>query len=182
MVVDVWRGRKAIAMKKSGITTRSDKSADVLAGLKRLSKMDVLVGIPQGPQRDDAPLSNAQLGYLQATGATVSIDGQAVTLPPRPFLDMGIEDSQPVTTEHLKSAAKMALEGDFSAAEKQLESAGMVASIAAQKVIGDGDRLHPLSDKTIARRRALTPPIPGDKPLFAHGYLMRSITYVVRGK
>jgi hypothetical protein len=65
----------------------------VLDALKQLSGTDVLVGIPAGP-RDDAPLSNAELGYLQSTGATVEIDGETVTLPPRPFLDMGIEDSR----------------------------------------------------------------------------------------
>lgn len=165
---------------KGGIRCRKDNSADVLAGLSRLSKMDVLVGIPQGPQRDDAPISNAQLGYLQATGAEVSFFGQPVTLPPRPFLDMGIEDSLPVTTEHLKSAAKLALESDFSGAEKQLESAGMAASMAAQAVIGNGDRLHPLSDTTKQLRREKG--ILDDKPLYEHGFLKNSITYVVRGK
>lgn len=165
---------------KSGIRCRKDNSADVLAGLSRLSKMDVLVGIPQGPQRDDAPLSNAQLGYLQATGAEVAFFGHPVTLPPRPFLDMGIEDSQQVTTEHLKSAAKLALESDFSGAEKQLESAGIAASNAAQAVIGSGDRLHPISEATKQTRREKG--IPGDKPLYEHGFLKESVTYVVRGK
>lgn len=165
---------------KSGIRCTKDNSANVLAGLERLSKMDVLVGIPEGPQREDAPLSNAQLGYLQATGATVSIGGVEVTLPPRPFLDMGIEDTRDVSTEHLKAAAVFALDGDFGAAEKQLESAGIVASDGAKKVIGDGDRLHPISEATKLARRAKG--LPGDKPLYAHGYLLRSITYVVRGK
>lgn len=165
---------------KSGIRCRKDNSAQVLAGIRELSKMDVLVGIPEGPQRDDAPLSNAQLGYLQATGAEVAIFGHPVTLPPRPFLEMGIEDSTPVTSEHLKSAASLALDGDVSGAEKQLESAGMVASNAAQAVIGNGDRLHPLSEATKQLRREKG--IPGEKPLYEHGFLKNSITYVVRGK
>lgn len=48
------------------------------------------------------------------------------------------------------------------------------------EVIGAGDRLHPLSEKTLERRRAEG--IPGEKPLYAHGYLLRSINYVVRKK
>jgi hypothetical protein len=66
---------------KSGLTVRSDNYAGVLDALKQLSGTDVLVGIPAGPQREDAPLTNAELGYLQSTGATVEIDGETVTLP-----------------------------------------------------------------------------------------------------
>lgn len=177
MVVDVRRWWASAVM--SGVKIRADNAASVLAGLDRLSKMDVLVGIPEGPQREDAPLSNAQLGYLQATGATVEIDGSVVTLPPRPFLDIGIEDSQAVTTQHLESAARHALAGDFRIAEKELESAGIVASMAAQRVIGDGDRLAPLSKITAARRIENGQDI---KPLYDTGKLKASITYVVRGK
>lgn len=165
---------------KSGLTIRADNAESVLDSLRALSGMDVLVGIPAGPKRDDAPLSNAELGYLHSTGATVEIDGQTVTLPPRPFLEMGIEDSKPRTTAHLKAAATAALEGKADAALLELESAGQIARDAAKAVIGAGDRLHPLSEKTLARRRAEG--IPGDKPLYAHGYLLRSINYVVRKK
>ncbi len=59
---------------KSGLTIREDNYNVVLDALKQLSGTDVLVGIPAGPPRDDAPLSNAELGYLQSTGATVEID------------------------------------------------------------------------------------------------------------
>lgn len=167
---------------KSGIRCRKDNSADVLAGLSRLSKMDVLVGIPESKatREDGEALNNAEIGYLQATGATVKLGGSTVTLPPRPFLDMGIEDTKDVTTEHLKAAATLALDGDFGGAEKQLESAGIITSDGAKKVIGSGDRLHPLSEATLRARRAQG--LPGEKPLYAHGYLLRSITYVVRGK
>ncbi len=53
---------------KSGLTIREDNYSSVLDALKQLSGTDVLVGIPAGPPRDDAPLSNAELGYLQSTG------------------------------------------------------------------------------------------------------------------
>ncbi len=109
---DVWcrSGSTGDAGMKSGLTIREDNYSVVLDALKQLSGTDVLVGIPAGPPRDDAPLSNAELGYLQSTGATVEIGGETVTLPPRPFLDMGIEDSRDKTTERLKLAAQSALE------------------------------------------------------------------------
>lgn len=165
---------------KSGLTIREDNYSSVLDALKQLSGTDVLVGIPAGPTRDDAPLSNAELGYLQSTGATVEIDGETVTLPPRPFLDMGIEDSRDKTTARLKLAAQAALEGNAELAEQHLEAAGQIARDAAKAVIGDGDRLTPLSEKTLQRRRAQG--LPGDKPLYAHGFLLRAINYVVRKK
>lgn len=166
----------------SGVKIRADNAASVLAGLDRLSKMDVLVGIPESNavREDGEELNNAEIGYLQSTGATVRLGGKEVTLPPRPFLDIGIEDTQAITSEHLKAAAGLALDGQFPAAERELEKAGMVASNGAKRVISDGDRLIPISDMTKANRR--TQGLPGDKPLYAHGYLLRSITYVVRGK
>lgn len=167
---------------KSGLTIRTDNAESVLESLRALSGMDVLVGIPadKAQREDGSPVNNAELGYLHSTGATVEIDGQTVTLPPRPFLEMGIEDSKPQTTDLLRKAANAALEGKTDAALQELESAGQIARDAAKAVIGAGDRLHPLSEKTLERRRAEG--IPGDKPLYAHGYLLRSINYVVRKK
>ncbi|OVZ89942.1 hypothetical protein CBW58_18150 [Yersinia frederiksenii] len=167
---------------KSGIKVRKDNADSVLSSLCALSKMDVLVGIPEAnaARKEGETLNNAEIGYLQSTGATIQIGGQTVTLEPRPFLDMGIEDSQEITTGHLKAAAELALEGKQDAALRELEKAGMVARDAAKKVIGDGDRLHPLSEKTLENRRSQG--IPGEKPLYAHGYLLRSITYVVRSQ
>lgn len=166
---------------KSGVKVTADNAESVLAALKELSGMDVLVGIPEGnAPREEGKLNNAEIGYLQSTGATVEIDGEIVTLPPRPFLDIGIEDTRERTTAHLRSAAALALEGNAAGAHKELERAGIIASDGAKKVISDGDRLQPLSEKTLKARRAQG--LPGEKPLWAHGYLLRSITYVVRKK
>lgn len=169
---------------KSGVKVTADKAADVLASLRQLSGTDVLVGIPESKAaRDDgSPISNAELGYLHSTGGTVEIDGETVTLQPRPFLEMGIEDSKPRTTAHLKAAAVAALDGKPDASQRELESAGQIARDAAKAVIGAGDRLHPLSEATLERRRTSKPPIPGDKPLYAKGSLLKSINYVVRKK
>jgi hypothetical protein len=166
---------------KSGLTVKTDNSLSVLESLRQLSGMDVLVGIPADKaSRDDSPINNAELGYIHSTGGTVEIDGEVVTLPPRPFLDMGIEDSKPRTMDHLKAAAIATLDGQSSSAVRELESAGQIARDASKAVIGSGDRLHPLSEATLEDRREKG--IPGDKPLYAHGYLLRSINYIVRKK
>lgn len=166
---------------KSGVKVTEDNADSVLSALAELSGMDVLVGIPEGnAAREDGQLNNAEIGYLQSTGATIEIDGSVVTLPPRPFLDIGIEDTREQTISHLKTATELTLEGNAAGARRELEKAGIIASDGAKKVISDGDRLQPLSEKTLQARRAQG--LPGEKPLWAHGYLLRSITYVVRKK
>jgi hypothetical protein len=82
---------------------------------------------------------------------------------------MGIEDSRDKTTERLKLAAQAALEGKAGVAEQHLEAAGQIARDASKAVIEAGDRLMPLSEKTIQKRRKMKPPILGDKPLRARG-------------
>lgn len=67
--------------KKSGVTVRQDSTDDVLKRIQSLKDIDVLIGIPEGKARADGDgLSNAQLGYLQATGATIKIPAHEVTI------------------------------------------------------------------------------------------------------
>lgn len=82
---------------KNGLTVRADNAVAVLESLRQLSGMDVLVGIPEDKagREDGSPINNTELGYLHSTGATVEIDGTTVTLPPRPFLDMGSRIQNP---------------------------------------------------------------------------------------
>ncbi|WP_426578567.1 hypothetical protein ACP179_20370 [Xenorhabdus stockiae] len=158
-----------------------DNAAAVLAALKRLTKTEVLVGIPASTNHRDEgeQLNNAEIGYLQSTGGTVRLGGKTVTLPPRPFLELGIEDTKPITTEHLKAAAEYGIAGKFEAAHRELKQAGQVAARGAGKIIRDGDRLHPLSEYTKERRIDKGQDI---KPLYDTGSLLDSITYVVRDK
>ncbi|MBC8947220.1 hypothetical protein [Xenorhabdus indica] len=166
----------------SGLKITKDNAAAVLSALNQLSKMDVLVGIPsnRSERGKGEVINNAEIGYLQSTGGTVKLGGKTVTLPPRPFLEMGIEDTQSVITEHLKAAAEHGIIGKFEAAQREMERAGMVASNGAKKVISDGDRLHPLSEATLQLRKAKD--MPGEKPLYDTGSLLKSITYVIRNK
>lgn len=127
-----------------------------------------------GDLKNDGRFVKASKSNLATTH---TVPAQTVTLPPRPFLDLGIEDSRDKTTAQLKQAAQEALSGNAAAAGKHLESAGQIASDAAKSVITTGDRLIPLSEKTKAKRRRNGQDI---KPLFDHGFLLRSITYVVR--
>ncbi|EKQ3556063.1 hypothetical protein P4464_000537 [Salmonella enterica] len=111
---------------------------------------------------------------------THTVPAYAVTLPPRPFLKIGVEKSVPDFTPELKNAGAAILAGKPDVARQFLERAGIRASRAAQSVIKDGTVLHPLAPATIADRRSRGRR--GIKPLYDTGILLRSITYVVESK
>ncbi|EDQ1733578.1 hypothetical protein GPM47_003738 [Salmonella enterica] len=111
---------------------------------------------------------------------THTVPAHTVTLPPRPFLKIGIEQSVPAFTPELKKAGAAILMGKPDVARQFLERAGIRASRAAQSVIKDGTVLHPLSPATLTDRRSRGRR--GIKPLYDTGILLRSITYVVESK
>ena len=73
------------------------------------------------------------------TGATVQLGGRQSHHHRAVLLDVGIEDTKPRTTEHLKAAAVAALNGKEEGRRSDLESAGQIAGWR-QAVIGAGDQ------------------------------------------
>nr|WP_310616938.1 hypothetical protein [Pantoea cypripedii] len=108
------------------------------------------------------------------------VPAHTVTLPPRPFLQMGIDDSREKTTGLLKKAAVAILDGNAGQASSLMNQAGIVASQAAKQVIQAGEQLTPLAESTLKARRSRGRT--GTKPLYDTGGLLRSITYVMRDK
>lgn len=67
--------------KKSGVIVMQDSTDDVLKRIQSLKGIDVLIGIPEDKSRADGDgITNSQLGYLQATGATIKIPAHEVTI------------------------------------------------------------------------------------------------------
>ncbi|MCA6999493.1 hypothetical protein [Dickeya solani] len=111
---------------------------------------------------------------------THHVNAYTVTLPPRPFLELGIQAVRAETLAMLKRAAVAVFDGSPSTAEQYLNRAGTLAANSAKNVITSGDQLAPLESSTIRSRasRGRT----GIKPLYDTGGLLRSITYIVRDK
>lgn len=107
-----------------------------------------------------------------------AVKAYTVTIPPRPFLDIGIEEAKSDIVGHLKNAGQAALSGQLSSAVASLERAGIVASNSAKNVIQSGDKLSPLAESTLRSRRSRSRV--GEKPLYVTGALLRSVTYIVR--
>lgn len=153
-----------------------DRLKDVLQSINDLVQKQVLVGVPDstaGNRDDEAPLSNAEIGYIQEMGSPAN------NIPARPFLVPGVSDSLPKATAQLEKAATAALEGDPAAVERRLSSAGLEAQNSVRAKINSGIKPE-LSRWTIAERlrRGRT----GTVPLIDTGQLRNSITYVIRRK
>lgn len=108
-----------------------------------------------------------------------AVKAYTVTIPPRPFLEPGVEEGKKDIVGHLKNAAQAALSGNMASAEVSLGRAGIVASNSAKGIIQAGDKLSPLAESTKRSRRAKGK---GDKPLYLTGGLLRAVTYIVRDK
>ncbi len=105
------------------------------------------------------------------------VPAHTVHIPPRPFLEEGIQDNQTEITKFLGKAAEAALKGDFGSVDKNLHEAGMSGQNGAKNKILNGPFI-PLSPSTIRNR--LSRGRTGTKPLNDTGGLRNSITYVIR--
>lgn len=154
---------------------KTDRLKEVLQSISGLVDKQVLVGIPDSsPERkDDEPLSNAAIGYIQETGSPAN------NLPARPFLVPGVASAEEKTVPQLQKAVEAALDGDLPRAEKRMASAGLAAQNSVRAKINSGIAPQ-LKASTLAarRRRGRT----GTVPLIDTGQLRNSITYVIRKK
>jgi len=154
---------------------KTDRLKEVLQSINGLVQKEVLVGIPDSaPERkDDVPLSNAAIGYIQETGSPAN------NLPARPFLVPGVASAQDKTLPQLQKSVEAALDGDLPRAEKRMAAAGLAAQKSVLARINSG--ISPqLKDSTLAarRRRGRT----GTVPLIDTGQLRNAIVYVIRKK
>lgn len=193
---------------RSGVKTVRDDVAKVLASIKKLTALDVLVGVPsEKAARDDGGINNAQLAYIHTFGSTIqvaereatanrrggkfstakkatsqtshTVPAHEIVIPPRPFLEPGVKNAMPKATPRLKRAAELALQGDSAGAESQLHAAGMIAQNEVKAVINAGIAPE-LAESTKRARRARGRT--GDVPLIDKGELRNNIVYVIRKK
>lgn len=169
-----------------------DRLKEVLQSINGLVDKQVLIGVPDstaGRKDKGAPLSNAEIGYIQETGAP------EINLPARPFLVPGVAAAQSKTLPQLQKGVEAALDGDIDAVQRRLSSAGLIAQSSVRKRINSG--ITPaLSEATLRERarrgrkgakeelaRRAAGEKPGTelaKPLIDTGQLRNSITYVIR--
>ena len=85
-----------------------------------------------------------------------------------------------VKAKAIEAMKKFAAQGltDPAAVDKGLNAAGLIAQASVKNRIRNGVGFAPLSEKTLAQRKAQGKS--GTKPLIRTGQLLNSITYVVK--
>lgn len=165
-------------MKPGSVKVTFDGTKKFQEAMKALSVSDVYVGIPQAEnnrqdEEDEGEMNNATLGYIHENGSDLA------GIPARPHLIPGIKAVEKEITEEFKAAAKKAFT-DPSAVLKHYNRAGIIASNSVKKIINEQTNFEPLSETTLAARKASG--AKGDKALLRTGQYRNAITYVVGEK
>lgn len=165
-------------MIKGGMKMTKDALPQVMESIKSLTRKDVLVGIPaehahRDPEENEAPLTNAEIGYIHEFGAPEA------NIPARPHMIPGIKSKSKEIVQVLKKGASQVLDGHNEAAAQSLMAAGFLGSSAVKKKITDGP-FAPLAPATIANRKARGKT--SSKPLIDTGQYRNAITFVIRDK
>ena len=154
------------------VTMTKDISAQILKRVRELAKKEVLVGIPASNNaRDDSPIGNAAIGYIQEHGDPEH------NLPARPFLVPGVTAALPAATVRLKKAAQDAIQGRDPTSG--LQAAGLAAEVSVKETINNVIP-PPLAPSTLAQRQAKG--FTGETPLLRKGDLRDAVTHVVTEK
>lgn len=150
--------------------------------LKSLGKRSVYVGYPEGPKRSDSKLSNAELAFIMTSGVIakdvylISKGDPRHRIPPRPFVEPGIDKALDQIKEYLKNSILFELEGKKDLAEAERVKAGIAGENSIRRFIRNypENGLPPNAPSTIKRKGE-------DHPLKGRtGELMRSVTSVIR--
>ena len=187
-----------------GFTQKGPGVEKLKADLLALSRMEVLVGIPQEKSsREGEKINNAELLYDHTNGIRrraminemepeldkgtpysvahqMYIQAHGSPLwhsPPRPVIEPAIEapgNKEKIAAE-LAQVAQLAMDGKISAAKRQMHKAGSLGAKIAKGWFKDPrNNWAPNSPKTIKAKGS-------ERPLIDDGFMRRAITYVVRG-
>lgn len=180
----------------------------ILEALKKLSEDELLVGVSADTAGDGRgeDINNAELAYIHTNGvrsagmkaetdkaveegtpyplalqAYIKEHGSpAYRVPPRPFLEPGIEKHLDMVKGGMKAALLDVLNGGDG--RTQRENLGGAIAGKVQEYFEEDNGWPPLSPKTIARRKKGPDGTASDVPLVDSGALQQSITYVIRKK
>lgn len=164
-------------MAKILVETTFDAMKKMLEGLDLIRNSGVYVGIPESNAarknaEEDNTVTNAQLLFIHTNGSPVN------HIPARPVIEPAIRKDKNRLTKMLEKAAVLALSGDKSGFEKQMELTGMRGQNVSRAYFVDPENGWPPNSLSVqARKKAKGSTNP--RPLIDTGELRKSITYVV---
>ena len=141
-------------------------------GIAFLASHRLLVGIPESHNAargdDENSISNVALAFLHTQGSP------RMHIPPRPFIEPGVEAEKDRLADMMAQAVVMALDGNEGGAVSQMHMAGIVAENSIKQYMGSG-ALAPNAPSTIRKKHS-------SAPLIDTHVLQASITHVVEGE
>lgn len=157
------------------VTTVTDKTKLLRQAISTLTRRMVVVGYPEDKSvsREGGGITNASLAYIQDRGSPAN------NIPPRPFLQPGVDAVTLPIQKRLAQGARAALDGDESGVDKSLNQAGLTAQAGVRAYITNG-AFTPLKPGTIKGRRRKG--FMGTKPLIVTGQLRNAVNYSLRNR
>lgn len=155
------------------LTVEQDNLADIMKQIAALASKKVLVGVPaaDAERQDGEPITNADLAYIHDNGAP------GANIPPRPFMQPGIEEAKDKVVSQLGRAITGALNNRPEVVDAALHGAGLQAQSSIKNKINEGP-FEALKASTLAARQRRG--VSRDKPLIDTGQLRNSISYVIK--
>jgi hypothetical protein len=132
---------------KNGLTTIVDTVAKVIGGIEKLATTRVMVGVPSNrtDRKDDEPINNAEIAYIQDNGAP------EVNIPARPFMEPGVKAAQSSIEDGLKKTGQAALDGNVQAVDRGFNAVGLIGQASIRAKINEGIP-PPLAESTLKAR------------------------------
>ena len=135
-------------MIKTVVSVKRTAGTPLNDSLKELKKTSIYVGIHRGSDgddRSDGGPPNSDLGWIHEKGSP------AAGIPPRPFLEPGVESVKDKLADRMGQVITAALKGNEAAMDAYLETAAIEAESAVKGYMHDG-KFAPLSPNTIRSR------------------------------
>lgn len=161
-------------MASTGFYIKSDNLKNIMEAVQTISLNDVLVGFPDNgaARQEPGDPSNAYIAFIQDRGSP------AQNIPSRQFMVPGINSIKDKAAKMLEQAALAAMRGEPAKGTIILNQLGLVAVAAVQRAITVGAGWPPLSERTLAARRARG--VRRTHPLIDTGQLRQHVEYVIR--
>ena len=162
------------------------ESGDGLKNIKQaiafMKSNKVYVGIPEKNSDRGGKMTNVQLAYIHSNGSP------KMHIPPRPFLEPGVEDAREAIAEEMGEAALAASEGDFGAAMAHLDGAGQEGENGVKLRFGTGAANAPITVhggwmmNPVSHKPFHVKGKGSSAPLIDTGALRQSVTHVIESK
>jgi hypothetical protein len=192
---------------QGNVTTKStDKMSELAKIIKSLSKLEVLVGIPEDKdaRQEGDTIGNAELAYIHTHGIRqesminamqpelnkgtpyskahqMYIQSHGSPLyrsPARPIIEPAIEfeSNKQAITKQLGIATKFALKGDKQGTENELNKAGLLAQNLVRDWLENPANGWEPNADSTIKAKG------SSQPLIDKGELRKSISYVIKGE